>query len=136
MAMLVDRSEIDVITWVPTTATRRRERGFDQAQLLARAVARRLRLPNRSMLVRGAGPPQTGRTGIERHVGPVLAARPLRRMHQARRVLLVDDVVTTGTTVTTAARALKAVGVDHVIVVTAARTPLKRARASPDIQLR
>jgi len=69
-------------------------------------------------------------------VGPVLVARPLRRTHQARRVLLVDDVVTTGTTVTTAARGLKAVGVERVIVVTAARTPLKRARVSPDIQLR
>jgi ComF family protein len=136
MAMLVDRSEIDAVTWVPTTAARRRQRGFDQAELLARSVARRLRLPIRSMLVRGAGPPQTGRTGIERHAGPALSARPLRRSHRTRRVLLVDDVVTTGTTVTVAARALKAVGVEHVIVVTAARTPLKRARASPDIQLR
>jgi predicted amidophosphoribosyltransferase len=136
MSMLVDRSDVDIVTWVPTTAARRRERGFDQAELLARAVARRVRVPSRSMLARGAGPPQTGRTGVERHLGPVLAARPVPRGRLPRRVLLVDDVITTGTTVTVAARALKVAGVETVLVVAAARTPLKRARASPDIQVR
>ncbi|MGH9280845.1 MAG: ComF family protein, partial [Acidimicrobiales bacterium] len=42
MAALVDPAAIDAVTWVPTTADRRRQRGFDHAQVLARAVARRL----------------------------------------------------------------------------------------------
>ncbi len=42
MTALVDPATVDVVTWVPTTPARRRQRGFDQAELLARAVARRL----------------------------------------------------------------------------------------------
>jgi ComF family protein len=123
MAALVDRGDIDVVTWVPTTADRRRRRGFDQAELLARSIARQLRRPCRRLLTRGAGPPQTGRSMQERRVGPVLAAKPNGR---SPRVLLVDDVITSGTTITVAARALRASGVGHVCVVAAARTPLKR----------
>ena len=45
----------DVVTWAPTSARRRRDRGYDQAELLARVVARRLRCPAARLLVRGAG---------------------------------------------------------------------------------
>ena len=47
MAGLVDAGGIDLVTWAPTDAGRRRRRGFDQAELLARAVARNLRLPDK-----------------------------------------------------------------------------------------
>jgi ComF family protein len=123
MAALVDPHEVDVVTWVPTSAVRRRRRGFDQAELLARAIARQLHRPCRRLLTRAAGPPQTGRSLRQRRTGPALAAKPAGH---ARRVLLVDDVITTGTTVSVAARTLRASGVNHVSVVAAARTPLKR----------
>jgi ComF family protein len=129
MASLVDPRDIDVVTWVPTSADRRRQRGFDQAELLARAIARRLHRPCRSILTRGPGLAQTGRSLQERLTGPSLAAA---RASQSRRVLLVDDVITTGTTVTIAARALRAAGVREVMVIAAARTPLKRARSPSD----
>ena len=62
-----------VVTWIPTTSRRRRQRGFDQAELLARGVARRLRLPVRALLLRRADDsPQTGRSGIERPRRPVV----------------------------------------------------------------
>jgi len=51
IAQIVD-VEADVVTWVPTTGARRRARGFDQAELLARAVGRRTGLPVRSLLCR------------------------------------------------------------------------------------
>jgi predicted amidophosphoribosyltransferase len=130
MAALVDPTAVDLVTWVPTTGDRRRQRGFDQAELLARAVARRLGLPCRRLLVRGSGPPQTGRSLADRRVGPVLAAS--RRRVPAARVLLVDDVITTGTTITVAASALRTAGFAHVCVVAAARTPLKRGRKPSD----
>jgi ComF family protein len=129
MAALVDPTDIDVVTWVPTSADRRRQRGFDQAELLARAIARRLHRPSRRLLTRGAGPPQTGRALHERRAGPVLAAKASDR---ERSVLLVDDVITTGTTLSVAARALRNAGFSHVSAVAAARTPLKRARSEPD----
>lgn len=129
MAALVDPSDVDVVTWVPTTAARRRRRGFDQAELLAHAVARKLRRPCRRLLTRGDGAPQTGRSLQDRRNGPSLAARP---MAMPARVLLVDDVITTGTTVSVAAKALHAAGCARVSVVAAARTPLKRPRSRSD----
>ena len=132
MAALVRMVRVDVVTWIPTTRVRRRERGFDQAQLLARRVARELRVPCRTLLVRAHGPPQTGRSFAERRTGPLLA--PRRTLAVPARVLVVDDVITTGTTVTNAASALRANGARQVSVVAAARTPLKRARAGSDIQ--
>ncbi len=114
----------DVVTWAPTTAARRRERGFDQAELLARAVARRLTRGRnsvlcRQLLLRPPGQAQTGQPLQTRKSGPVFrAARPC-----PPRVLLVDDVVTSGATVTAAARALRAAGAREVHVVAAARTP-------------
>ncbi|MDQ4133009.1 MAG: ComF family protein, partial [Actinomycetota bacterium] len=52
MAALVDRDTVDAVTWAPTTARRRRQRGFDHAQLLARAVARRMAVPCVALLRR------------------------------------------------------------------------------------
>ncbi|MDQ6728379.1 MAG: hypothetical protein M3066_19780 [Actinomycetota bacterium] len=61
MAALVTAGPTDVVTWAPTTPTRLRARGFDQAELLAKRVARHLGLPSRRLLRREAGPAQTGR---------------------------------------------------------------------------
>ena len=122
MAALVDPAAIDVVTWAPTTRARRRARGFDQARLLARLVARLLHRPCRPLLDRRAGPPQTGRSRDARHLGPAYAARPGRALG---RVLLVDDVVTTGGTMTAGARALRAAGATQVHGLAASRTPLK-----------
>ena len=129
MAVLVRSMTFDAVAWVPTTRARRRRRGFDQAELLARGVARELGLSCRGLLARANSPPQTGRTLAERQTGPLLVARSGR---VPARVLLVDDVITTGATVSAAARALRAAGAQRVSVVAAARTPLKRARASSD----
>lgn len=117
----------DVVTWVPTTPARRRQRGFDHAELLARAVAQRLGRPCRSLLARGPGPPQTGRSLAERRAGPNLAPRA----RVAGRVLVVDDVVTSGATCAAAAGALRRAGAAAVDVVAAARTPPPRTRMRP-----
>ncbi len=58
MASLVGDLRIDAVTWAPTSGRRRRARGYDQAQLLAVAVARSLHRPCRGMLRRRAGPSQ------------------------------------------------------------------------------
>jgi predicted amidophosphoribosyltransferase len=111
----------ELVTWVPTSAPRRRARGFDQSAVLARHVARCLRVPARGLLRRAPGPPQTGRTLAERWQ---VAAVTSRRC-SARSVVLIDDVVTSGATVSAAARALRAAGVTHISVLAIARTPLK-----------
>jgi predicted amidophosphoribosyltransferase len=120
MAALVVDAAIDVVTWAPTSASRRRRRGYDQAELLARAVARRLGCPCRPLLRRAASAgPQTGATRAARLLGPAFHARTAVR----GRVLVVDDVVTTGATLTAAASALQAAGASAVLTVAAAATP-------------
>jgi predicted amidophosphoribosyltransferase len=113
-----------VVTWAPTTAARRRRRGYDQARLLAAALGPRVDAPVRHLLRRTPSPPQTGAGRALRWERPVFvgtgaAAPPW--------VLLVDDVCTSGATLAAAARALRARGSENVVAVTLAQTPLNRA---------
>ena len=123
MAALVAGLTLDAVTWAPTSAARRRARGFDQAGELARAVARVLGLPAPLLLRRLPGPPQTGLPAGRRRSGPRFVRAMLRA--PPPRLLLVDDVVTTGATLAAAAAALRSAGVTELTVVTAGRTPLK-----------
>lgn len=121
-ASLVDPAAVDVVTWAPTTPRRRRERGYDQSELVARVVARCLGRPCRRLLRRAEGRPQTGRTAADRWSGPAFSTRSVA---SGARVLVVDDVVTTGATVARAAGALRAAGAGRIVVLALARTPLK-----------
>lgn len=113
---------VDVVTWAPTTARRRRARGFDQAELLATAIASELHRPVRARLRRGAGAAQTGATRAARADAPIFVPTRTNGVRpRAEAVLLVDDVITTGATLRAAARALRGGGTVHVVGVTAAR---------------
>lgn len=117
---------IDVVTWAPTSSRRRRRRGFDQAHLIARQVARELGVPCRRLLIRETRRPQTGRSRVARLAGPRFRALSTHRM---LRVLVVDDVVTTGSTLRAAAQALTASGWGDVTLAAVAAT---RASNAPD----
>jgi len=111
--------EVDaVVTWAPTTVARRRSRGFDQSELLAREVARAGSRPVRRLLAREPGSPQTGLDRDDRHLGPRFVAR--RR--SPPRVILIDDVTTTGATLSAAARELRWAGAERVVGLTVAVT--------------
>jgi predicted amidophosphoribosyltransferase len=132
MAALIpvaERTAIDVVTWAPTTRKRAATRGFDQAELLARRVASRLGVCCQRLLERRASPPQTGRDAAARRIGPVFT---VRGVVNDGRVLVVDDVVTTGATVAAAAAALRGAGARTASVVAAARTPLKISADATD----
>jgi ComF family protein len=113
----------DVVTWAPTSSRRVRRRGYDQSELIARALARQIGLPCRRLLYRAHGAPQTGRSRADRLLGPTFRSR---RPRQGLRVLIVDDVVTTGATLRMAAEALHAAGVARVQLVAATSTQLRR----------
>lgn len=112
---------IDVVTWAPTSSHRRRRRGYDQAELLARSVARQLRLPCRRLLIRKSTHSQTGRTRNDRLIDPPrFVARPMR---VSVRVLVIDDVVTTGSTLRSALAALEFAGYSDVVLAAVCSTP-------------
>jgi predicted amidophosphoribosyltransferase len=113
-----------VVTWAPTTPARRRERGFDHAELLARRVACRLGVPARALLRRAPGTPQTGLSGATRRRGPAFSARARAASPIVPAfVVLVDDVATTGATLRSAAAVLRSAGTEEILGLTAARTP-------------
>lgn len=128
--------DFDVVTWAPTSRRHRRRRGFDQAEVVARRVARQLGLPCRRLLEREGHVAQTGRPRAERLHGPVFRASPATR---GRRVLAVDDVVTTGSTLRSAASALRDAGATSVLRSAVATTPAmpvdKRAGRRPDLRM-
>jgi predicted amidophosphoribosyltransferase len=116
---------VDVVTWAPTGGRRRRGRGYDQAELIARQVARQLGVPCRRLLERDAAAQvQTGRSRAGRLDGPRFRARP--RLPPGW-VLVVDDVVTTGATLLAAEHALRAAGATTVVRAAVAATPDDRA---------
>ncbi|QGG95793.1 ComF family protein [Actinomarinicola tropica] len=120
VAALPADGDIEVVTWAPTTRGRRRRRGFDHSELLARAVARRIRRPSMLLLRRRDGPAQTGRAAAERQQGVEFCGD---RRAAGRAVLLVDDVVTTGATLGAAGRALGEAGARQVTGLVAGATP-------------
>ncbi len=117
------------LTWAPTSPRRRRRRGFDQAELLARAVGKKLGLPVVSLLKRLDGAGQTG-LNREQRFGAIQFKFVARRVPSGA-VLLLDDVVTTGATLQAATRVLLQVGVPQVHGLVAAATPLPYSRPAP-----
>lgn len=115
-AHLADR--FDVISWVPVSRKRRRTRGYDQAYLLAEAAAKSLGgKPEATLRKRRDNPAQSSRTSAESRranvVGVYEAAAPERLA--GKRILLIDDILTTGATLSEAARTLRTAGAADVV---------------------
>lgn len=127
-----------VVVPAPSTRERNLERGYDPAVLLAQETARRLSLPLVRALARtSGGPAQETLDSRARRANPSLrftTTLDFRRRHPSRqtRVLLVDDVLTTGATLRAAARALLDAGAARVDVLVLARTPAPHSRAPQD----
>jgi ComF family protein len=134
-ALPLDES-FDAIVPVPLHWLRRWKRGFNQSELLARAIARRTGIPMARALRRArATRTQAGLSNHarRRNVTRAFRARPM----EGRRVLLIDDVMTTGATAAACALALKRAGAARVVLLTVARAdrriPVQRPVPSDSI---
>lgn len=113
----------DAVTWVPLAAGRRAERGFDQARVLARALARELDLPAVAFVRRTkATAPQARRTREARLEAMRDAFACIPQKPVPSRLLLVDDVLTTGATASSCAGALVHGGAREIHLLTACRS--------------
>ena len=126
LAKAIDENAItcDSITWVPLSRRRLRRRGYDQARLLAEALAARTGLPCEALLQKlrhnpaqsSAGNAEKRRRNV-RGVYAVLDGAAVK----GRRILLVDDIVPTGATLSECAAVLRKAGAKEVCAVTVAR---------------
>lgn len=114
----------DLICWAPLSKKRLRERGFDQARLMAEEVGRLLNIPALPALekVRNTGPQseleeESARRANARGAYALLPGADLR----GKRVVLVDDVVTSGATLSECAALLRQAGAEEVYCLTLAR---------------
>jgi ComF family protein len=120
---------IEGITFVPMSRKRQRERGFNQAELLARRLGQLTRKPVFSALRKvQETKPQEALSRAERLQNLKGAFAPHGQAHY-ESVLLVDDVYTTGATAWECAQALKEASYKRVYVLTVARTPAPSRQA-------
>jgi ComF family protein len=122
LAAAVPRTEcFDAIVAVPLHWRKRWQRGFNQSELLARGLARKWGLPVVNALRRRRSTSaQAGLTNAGRRKN-VAAAFASRRKIEGQRILLIDDVLTTGATAAACARALRNAGAVRIAIATVAR---------------
>lgn len=115
----IRKMNVDVIIPVPIHPSRRRKRGFNQAEVLAKIMGERLGIPVRTDLLK-----RTKKTLPQKELSAGERLKNLSGAFQAeevpkeiRRVLLVDDIYTTGSTIEACTRALKASGVQTIYFV-------------------
>ena len=124
LADLLPIPEDAVVVPIPLHVTRLRARGYDQSVLLARALARtrRLQLIVRALVRHRATATQANLDAAARRAN-VRDAFTVTGAVDGATVVLVDDVLTTGATADSCARALRAAHAAHVLVLTVGRTP-------------
>ena len=127
MCACIERNGLsfDLISWAPLGPKRLRKRGYDQAKLLALEISKRFGIPCAQLLNKTAdNPPQSGTGSAEKRRANVSGVYRVREPALAadRRVLLVDDIVTTGATISECAKELKTAGAKCVCAATLSRS--------------
>ena len=126
LSKCIDENEIscDSITWVPLSRRRLHRRGYDQARLLAEQIASRYGNPCVPLLKKVRDNPAQSRTGDaakrKANVAGVYAAINEEQI-KGKRILLVDDIVTTGATLREAVKMLEAAGAGKIICIALAQ---------------
>ena len=120
--------QFDVLTWVPIASLRRLRRGYDQVELLAAAVGAELGVkPQKTLRKTRNTPPQSGfKDAAHRRANVLGVYKPVNpEVFRGKRILLLDDIITTGATVSECARVLLTYGAKEVYCAAVAATQYK-----------
>ncbi len=107
----------DVLTWIPVSPLRKLRRGYDQVELIAKAAARELGMEATPTLRKvRSNPPQSRIPGEAQRKANVLGVYALRKDADVwgKKILLLDDILTTGATMGEAARVLRTAGAEQI----------------------
>lgn len=119
------QKQYDLITWVPVSSLRKLKRGFDQVELVTRILCKELGVPPVPCLKKiRHTPPQSGIASAAQRRANVLGAYKVLdpEMVKGKRILLLDDIITTGATISECAKTLMATGAKEVYGVAIATT--------------
>ena len=126
MLKYISKSKNSLIVPVPTATTRVRQRGYDQARLLARELSKQSKLPCLNCLIRTGQAHQVG-AGREQRLSQLTSAFRLKSplLINNAHIILVDDVVTTGATMETVAKLLIQAGASKIEAITFAQPQMR-----------
>ena len=117
---------VDVLTYVPISKDRLKQRGFNQAEEIAKGISKKLNIPVVEMLSKVSGRKhQAELSQAERYknlIGSFLAKNDIKDKVKGKVVMIVDDVFTTGSTLNECAKTLKKLGPKQIKTVTFAKT--------------
>ena len=126
MKLLSQEVSFDILSWVPISRLRKWRRGYDQVQLIAEAVGRELGVTPFPVLVKTRNNRPQSRLGIaaKRRANVLGVYRPAKGdLVKGKRILLLDDIITTGATAGECARVLLTTGAKEVSCATVAAAP-------------
>ena len=127
--------EFDIVTWVPVSAKRLRKRGYDQSRLLAQSACRLWDTKPQALLRKlSDNPPQSSLADEAARRANVLGMYTVTNPAAVagKRILLIDDICTTGATLRECARVLESAGAQSVVCATVAMTPLKMEKGDKE----
>ncbi|MEZ4633257.1 MAG: phosphoribosyltransferase family protein [Deinococcales bacterium] len=116
------RWKFDLICAVPLHLRRYLARGYNQSALIAKGTAERLHRPYEQVVIRSRMTQQQAKLGAGEREKNVQGAFRAREAARGKRILLIDDVYTTGATIKSCAESLKRIGAKDVYLATVART--------------
>ncbi len=119
-----EKWQIDLITAVPLNEKRHKERGYNQAEVLARPLARKMGIPYSLHLIKRIKQTksQVGLSLLDRQNNVADAFLTVSTLVVSKNILIIDDVATTGSTLDACAKALKDAGAKNVFALTLAKT--------------
>ena len=120
--------DYDCLVPVPLHYDRQWTRGFNQAEVLARLIGKRLGIPVNTDLKRGVNTRKQAKLRVSQRRENVKNAFYTKMSYEGQRVLVVDDVLTTGSTVCACAKALREAGAVDVAALTVAGSHIYRQR--------